>query len=46
VAPKAEAERDDPDLAELRAILDRQEETTEQLSAKLEELEMARAGSA
>jgi voltage-gated potassium channel len=35
-----------PDLAGLRALLDRQEETTRELRAQLEQLEMARAGEA
>jgi hypothetical protein len=35
-----------PDLAELRALLDRQEETTRELRAQLEQLEVARAGEA
>jgi voltage-gated potassium channel len=35
-----------PDLAELRALLDRQEETTRELHAHLEQLEVARAGEA
>lgn len=35
-----------PQLSELRELLDRQEETTAQLRAKLDQLETARAGSA
>jgi voltage-gated potassium channel len=42
--PKPTAEP--PDLAELRMLLDRQEETTAQLRDKLEQLETARAASA